>query len=142
MESRSFYEEYSGDFNDSSTWCLFNMEGQKCLIGGDGCEGSMELIMRTYDREFMKMDVFAVLHHGWNTRNDFTDHCACKTVLHTKKGGYQPQRVAVNEYLRAHSEEWLEWEDGVKVLEFPYAVGTAKCLPRRNWIYHEGKVRP
>lgn len=127
------YVDYSGDLNDSSTWCLFTIEGQKCLLGGDGCEGGMDLILRLYDKEFLTLDVFSVLHHGWNTRDDFTDYCTFKTVLHTRKGGYLPQRLKQNQYLNEHCEEWLEWEDGTKILEFPYVKGNAKTLPKVVW---------
>lgn len=127
------YLEYSGDLNDSSTWCMFTIEGQKCLLAGDGCEGGMNLILKLYDREYLRLDVFSVLHHGWNTRKDFTDYCTFRTVLHTRKGGFLPQRLEQNQYLYQSCQEWLEWEDGTKVLTFPYEIGTAKTMPLVQW---------
>ena len=112
---------------------MFTIEGQKCLLGGDGCEGGMDLILKLYERSYLKLDVFSVLHHGWNTRKDFTDYCTFKTVLHTRKGGFLPQRLEQNTYLHQVCEEWLEWEDGSKVLTFPYTSGTAQTLPKVDW---------
>lgn len=119
-------KDYSGDFNDSSTWCLFNIEGQKCLLGGDGDSGGIDFILRAYEPEDMHLDVFTLLHHGHNTRDRFTDFCMVKTVLDTSTGRLPEYRTKENEYLKSISNEWISWKDGTKVLEFPYEVGNYK----------------
>lgn len=133
-------EQYSGDLNDSSTWYLFNIEGQKVLIGGDGEIGGMKKIMEIYDRDFMKLDMFSVLHHTLNTWDEFTDFCTVTTVLGTRRGEPQHNRAA-NEHLKAVSKEWLRTDDGTKVLTFPYVIGEAKCQTPFEWIYHKGRER-
>ena len=134
-------EQYSGDINDSSTWLMFTIEGQKCLIGGDGEIGGMRAIMDIYDREYMKLDMFSVLHHTINTWDEFTDYCTVKTVLGTKRGEPAHNRAA-NEHLKEVTKEWLRTDDGTRVLVFPYEVGSSKCLPHFEWIYHKDRVRP
>lgn len=134
-------EEYSGDLNDSSTWYLFTIEGQKVLSGGDGEIGGMQKIMDIYDQDFMKLDLFSVLHHTLNTWDEFTDYCTVKTVLGTKRG--EPvHRKDANQHLKDVSEEWLRTDDGTRVLTFPYQVGTSECRPHFEWIYHKDRQRP
>ena len=60
-------ENYSGDFNDSSTWLVFEIDGQTCLFGGDGEDGGMRNMMRTYGKDYMNFDIFQALHHSNNT---------------------------------------------------------------------------
>ena len=134
-------EQYSGDLNDSSTWYLFTIEGQRVLIGGDGEVGDMRKIMEIYGKEYMKFDMFSVLHHTLNTWNEFTDYCEVKTVLGTKRG--EPlHNQAANQYLLEQTQEWLRTDDGTRVLSFPYKEGTSECKPHFEWKYHEGRVRP
>jgi len=109
------FEEYSGDFNDSSTWCMVTIDGQKCLFGGDGDKGGMRFIMDTYDKEYMTVDFFTLLHHGHNTRDFFTDFCTVRTVLVTARGELPAYRVQMNQHLKDVSKEWITWEDGTKV---------------------------
>ena len=118
--------DYTGDFNDSSTWCLFTIEGQKCLFGGDGDKGGICFVLDTYDSEDMTFDMMTLLHHGHNTRDIFTDFCSVKTVLDTSGGRIPEHRMKENEHLKASSSEWISWEDGEKIMEFPYVVGTYK----------------
>ncbi|MDR1891423.1 MAG: hypothetical protein LBQ48_00180 [Oscillospiraceae bacterium] len=133
---------YSGDFNDSSTWCMFTVEGQKCLFCGDGEKGGMRFIMDTYDREYLNVDVFTLMHHGFNTRIDFTDYCTVKTALFTVKDRTPLNKEKQNEHLRQSVQEYLTWGGGTKILTFPYTVGSYECLPATEWIYHEGLKRP
>ncbi|MBQ9392974.1 MAG: hypothetical protein IJU18_03155 [Oscillospiraceae bacterium] len=132
----------SGDLNDTSTWLLVTVEGQTLLLGGDGDKGGIKLIMENYTPEFMTLDMMTLLHHGWNTRDEFTDFCRVKTVLFTCYRSGPPGKRAQNEYLRSKAEECLPWGDGTKVLTFPYRVGEAVCLPRQEWKYNEGETRP
>ena len=117
-------EEYSGDINDSSTWVMFTIEGQKCLFCGDGESGSQRAVMRHYDEAYLELDVFTLPHHGHHTRDEFTDYIKVKTVLATVKEQVPAHRMAQNERLKKKANEWLVWGDGTKVLTFPYKVGT------------------
>jgi beta-lactamase superfamily II metal-dependent hydrolase len=122
------FKHYAPDLNDSSTWCMFQVEGQKCLFGGDGDRGGMKFIMCAYDQEYMDVDIFTLLHHGHNTRDFFTDFCKVKTTLvtHTaaQNGILPASREKENAYLKANSKEWYSWLDGTKVLTFPYEIGS------------------
>jgi len=135
---------YAYDFNDSSTWCMVNIEGQKVLMTGDGDDGCFNTIMRAYNSEDFKADVFTVPHHALNVRNSLTDFCKPATVLYTtwKTEDYHHtdyyKRVEENEYLKNISKEWYTWANGTVVLSFPYKVGTAKVLPKTAWIYDNG----
>ena len=122
--------DYTGDFNDSSTWCLFNIEGQKCLLGGDGDRAGIEFIMDAYEKEDMKFDVFTLLHHGHNTRDRFTDFCDVKTVLDTSNGKLPGYRTDQNNHLKEVTKEWISWADGTKILTFPYEVGKSEKLKK------------
>lgn len=135
-------EQYSGEFNDSSTWCMLRVEGQKCLLGGDGDKGGMLFMMMTYDRSFLEVEVASLLHHGWNTRDLFTEFCVPKTMLVTTHSDLPKLRCKENERLKMLVEEWLPWGDGTKVLTFPYQVGEYEKLSNFEWIYHKGKERP
>jgi len=131
----------SGDINDGSTWCMFTIEGQKCLLGGDGDIGGMENIMAAYAEGFLDVDVFSLLHHGHNTRNNFTDFCKIQTVLVTRRS--EPDvRIEENQYLKGKVKEWLLMGEGTRILTFPYQAGESECLPHKEWIYHKDKERP
>ena len=137
-------QDYEADYNDSSTWFLFTIEGQKILISGDGDIGSMKVIMDTYDKEFLKVDMMTLPHHGFNTWDEFTDYCTVGTLLVTARGSerFPERRNAANDYLRSQVEEWVPgWGDGSLIFTFPYEKGSYETLPNREWIYHEGKER-
>lgn len=121
--------DYSGDFNDSSTWCMFTIEGQKCLLGGDGDTGGIKFVLEAYEADDMKLDILSLLHHGHNTRDVFTDFCSVKTVLDTSGGKLPEYRMKENEYLKASSKEWISWKDGTKTLSFPYETGNYTTQP-------------
>ena len=135
---------YAGDFNDSSTWCMVNIDGQKVLLTGDGDDGGMNAITRAYDAEDFKVDVFSVPHHALNVRNSFTDFCKPITVLYTtwKTEDFSEhdyyKRVEENKYLKEAATEWYTWAKGTVVLTFPYKVGEAVVLPETAWIYDNG----
>ena len=135
------YKDSTGDLNDTSTWLLFNIEGQKVLLAGDGDKGGMKLLMDNYTSDFMTVDVMSLLHHGWNTRNFFTDYCRVKTMLFTCHSIVPPYRAAETEYLKSKVREWFPWGDGTKKLVFPYHVGEAVCMPPFEWEEHQGEVR-
>ena len=129
-------EAYSGDVNDSSSWAMFVIEGQKVLLGGDGDVGGMEKIMQIYPGEYLDSDVFSTLHHCHNTTDKFTDYFKKKTVLVTCKT--EPQmHPAENGHLRDVAEEWFIYGDGTRILSFPYEVGQSQVLAHNTWKYHQ-----
>lgn len=129
------------DFNDSSTWCMFLIEGQKCLLGGDGGKGAMDVIMAAYNREYFHLDMFATLHHCLNTYNTFTDFCTTKTALFTR-ASVPRTYVEENQYLIEHSLEWFTRAEGPRKLIFPYKPGSSEILPHFEWIYNMGEEKP
>ena len=119
------YENYSGDFNDSSTWCMFHVEGQKALFGGDGDKGGFRMMMDIYDKCYFEVELFSLLHHGHNTRDFITDYCVVQTVLDTGFTDELPSyRAKENAHLRDVTKEWISKRDGAKVLTFPYEIET------------------
>jgi len=134
-------EDYPGDFNDSSTWYMVHIDGQKVLFTGDGDVGSMDVIMKAYDDKYFDMDVLTLPHHGFNTSFDFVNFVKVRTVLATVRDKLPRMRKEQNAYFMKNVEEWLSWGDGTKVLEFPYKVGQYRSLPNMDWIYHEGQER-
>lgn len=135
-------EMFAEDLNDSSTWCMYTIEGQKALLAGDAERGGMRKVMAAYDSDYLDIDIFSLLHHGFNTRNDFTDYTKVKTVLVTVRDRTPKRRTEQNAYLKERVQEWIMWGDGTKVFTFPYEVGCYECLPNFEWKYCEGKVRP
>lgn len=144
-------DNYSGDFNDSSTWLLYTIEGQKFLVCGDADIGSIKAVMRTYASSYFNLDLFAVFHHGIYMYDYFTDYCTLKTVLYTnyRCGSLYASGANAHEeentHLIASAEEAIAWGKGTVVLSFPYEVGSAKIMSAINWIYHPEEhtyVRP
>lgn len=136
------------DLNDSSLWTMFNMDGQKFLLAGDADKGSMRVVMKTYSQEYMKLDVYASFHHNLNNWMPFMEYCEIKTTLFTTSGTESQNKAAgeinsvgSNAYLKETSVDYYSWEDGGKVLTFPYELGTAKSLPIQDWKYHEVRDR-
>lgn len=126
-------QEFYTDINETSTWCMVHVEGQKVMMVGDASRGSMSNVLKVYRPPYLSMDVMTAMHHGSDTWNDFTDFSSVKTVL-------IPRHVFVeseaNLYLKDKAEEVMIYGDGSKVLSFPYQVGTAVTLPHMEWIYH------
>ena len=142
-------EDYANmDLNDSSMWTMFHIDKQKFMLSGDADKGSMSIVMRTYPKEYFAMDIYASFHHNLNNWLPFLELCTVKTTLFTTSGT-EPQNKAAGEINGAGANAWLmknsldyySWEDGGKVLTFPYKVGTAKSLPMQEWIYHASRER-
>lgn len=134
-------ESVTGDINDASTLFMVNIEGQKCFLTGDADRGCMNTLMATYDREYLNVDVMTLMHHGFNTRDDFTDYCKVKTLLLTARDILPVSRANENDYLKENVEEYFSWGDGTKVLTFPYTVGSYETMPKMKWIYHDEAER-
>lgn len=133
-------KNYCGGINDSSTWCMFTIEGQKVLFTGDGDEGGMKAIMEHYPKEYLDVDIMTLMHHGFNTQNAFTDFCKVKSLLVTTKHDLPVRKADENTYLKSQVEEYYDWADGTKILIFPYTHGSYQSLPNFDWIYNEGEL--
>lgn len=135
-------EDYPGDFNDSSTWCMVTIEGQKVLFSGDGDIGAMEVLMKTYDSSYFHLNLMTLMHHGFNTYDKFTDYIKVETVLATARDKLPVCRTRQNAYFKEKVKEWFAWGEGTRVFTFPYRAGESRLLPHFDWKYHQGKTRP
>ena len=146
MEQLPESSYYSNDFNDTSTWLMHHIEGQRILIAGDTYHTGIRVAMQMYDEKYFDLDVYAVFHHGINVVDEFTDYCTYKTVLYTAfrtASIWEPSRttlanVAQNEKLRQSCEEYVSHGDGTVVLTFPYKVGEYKIMEPCDWRYDGG----
>lgn len=59
----------SDGFNETSTWLMFTIEGEKILIAGDAGRVAMSYVTSAYDSIYIKADVLSAFHHGVNTYN-------------------------------------------------------------------------
>ena len=133
--------DIAGDYNDASTWLMYNMEGQKFLLAGDAADASSKTVMEMYDSDYFDLDLYCVFHHGINVYNYFTDYIKAKTILYTnyRCGSMYTtgthSRPEENDYLMSIADEILAFGDGTKILTFPYEIGTAVTMPETQWIY-------
>jgi len=138
---------YSNDFNDTSTWMMHHIEGQRFLHAGDTHHTGMRIATYMFDESYFDLDVMAVFHHGINVWDYWTDFCTLKTVLYTSfrtASIWEPSRaelarVEENEHLRQSCEEYLSHGEGTVVLTFPYKVGSAEIMESSDWRYNNGK---
>lgn len=144
---REKWHGWRKNLNEMSAWYMFTIEGQKFLNSGDADLGSMRTIMENFDKEYLKMELMAVQHHGVNVYKEFSDYIQVKTVIYPYRGMFGPFKEGQdwpgswqasfyrNEYLHTTVEEKMSYGDGTKILTFPYEVGTAVSLEPRNDIY-------
>jgi len=132
----------TADVNDLSAWFMTTIDGQRFMIGGDSGKLGTKTIMRHYDREYFKFDVFAALHHGIIVYDTFTDYCDVQTLLYTSwrsgsiwTDGTWKAAEAENARLRASVEEYYDHGKGSVVLTFPYVKGTAEIMESFKWQY-------
>ncbi len=138
-------EDYCNGFNDSSTWLLYTIEGQKFLHAADAGRGSIEVVKSTYNQELFDFDIMASFHHGQNIYETYVDYFKYKTVLYTTfLIGSQTANwhTEDNKRMQENALECMSWGDGGKILTFPYQIGTAQSLPMREWIYHPDREKP
>lgn len=86
MEVMFTQEQLSGytDFNEASSWCMFTIGIEKILMGADAGKISMGAVKDMYSANYLYSDVFAGLHHGINTWNEFTNYCKTNTIANGK----------------------------------------------------------
>ena len=139
-------EDYENDnFNDSSSWFLFTIDGQRFLDAGDASEGGISVIKRTYNQEYFDLDMLSVFHHGQNVYDSYVNYFDYDLAIYpTFVIGSQTAdwQTKENETVQKNAKECISWGDGTKILTFPYELGTAKSMPMRDWIYDPGRKTP
>lgn len=127
-------DRYVSNLNTSSTWLMYNIEGQKFLLCGDTELVNMRDCARIYDKNYWNVDIMNVHHHGLNLYTDDLGYFKAKTMLYSTWGTYSiywRPKVTLEQNLtiqREHCEEYMSYMDGGKRLTFPYEVGTAEDL--------------
>ena len=146
-------KNYQQNFNDSSTWLMYHIDGQKALLGGDGDYAGMKTIMNNFNSEYFTLDFFQNLHHSYNVYDYWTDFCPKMTTvfvpIYDPVGYWVPTvaggtRLMSEEFVNANkkiiekAEEAYTGEGGTLVMTFPYVVGTAERLEPSGWEHHNG----
>lgn len=140
-QEQLLFKDYGDGFNESSTWNLFNIDGQKVLLAGDSGPAGMVKMIECYSQEYMTVNMFSALHHGYNNRVDFSEHLTATDVLiYTERRNLTAGTA--REVLNGKAKEIHSYEFGTMVYTFPYAEGTAETLGNNQWLYHPGQVRP
>jgi len=131
------------DVNDTSTCFIHIIEGQRIMLGGDLGKAGTKIMMKHFDQEYFKFDVFSVLHHGINVYDYFTDYCDIKTLLYTSwrsgsiwTDGTWKEAAQENIRLKNSVEEYYHHGDGSVVLTFPYELGEAEIAEPFDWRYN------
>lgn len=136
-QDQMLFDQHLFNYNDTSTWLMYNIEGQKFLLAGDADLGGIQQVMRIYDKSYFEVDIMAVFHHGINVYDVFTDFITYKTAVYptidtdgpTVGVGSAYIRPEQNKKLRDKALEQFSWGDGPKVMTFPYKVGSVESLP-------------
>lgn len=146
-------KNYQQNFNDSSTWLMYHIDGQKALLGGDGDYAGMKTIMNNYNSEYFTLDFFQNLHHSYNVYDYWTDFCPKMTTVFvpiydpvgywvpTVAGGTRAtseEFVNANKKIIERAEDAYTGEGGTLVMTFPYVPGTAERLEPCKWEHHGG----
>lgn len=136
------------DLNDSSTWLMHHIDGQKFLSTGDSNYASQYTAIFLLDQSYFDVDLVATPHHAINMYDEFVDYCKADTLLYTSfragsiwKDGTWKEALAVNERMREAVKEYYHYGDGTVVFTFPYTTGAAKLQPSFDWMYHGGNVK-
>ena len=128
------YNQYRGtDFNDTSTWLMTHVDGQKILFGGDASKDATRMATLLYDETYLSMDIFLPFHHGINVYDELTQLCTYDVVLYPafRPGSIWDTRddlaaVGPNNRLQEKAKEVFHHGDGSITLTFPYQIGTAE----------------
>lgn len=120
------------DLNETSTMFIVNMDGQKAYIQGDAETADQHIVMNSFRRDYLGIDVYQVSHHGYNTLTEFVDYVSyistCIDPSHflvdaVCESGATP-------YLIEHSKEFYYQGkgNGTIRMSFPYTVGNMEVL--------------
>lgn len=138
-QEQILFDDYEDGFNESSTWLMYTIEGQKVLIGGDSGPAGMKVMMEAYSKEYLTMNFYSALHHGYNVRADFSNYITFDTIMYT-----EPIVVSSgsNAILLDKAKEAYSFEKGTMIYTFPYTLGTVECTGNNLWLYNTGEIRP
>ena len=141
------------DLNDSSTWLLFTIEGQKFLVAGDAATGSIDVTLSTYSQDMFALDVLATPHHGQNIYDNFVDVVTCDTVLYstfvTESQLSSVHQKTQNDKLKAKTRnngtDYYSWGQGMIQVEFENGDRTISKFDKKtdaDWKYFSGRTEP
>ena len=121
------------DFNTSSVWLMYHIEGQKFLLAGDATIHSMRLMDQTFDQSYFDVDIMNMHHHAANLYVDKLNYFTCETLLYSTACCYSiywSNEVKENNLRiqKEFCEEYMSYADGGKKLTFPYTVGSYETL--------------
>jgi L-ascorbate metabolism protein UlaG (beta-lactamase superfamily) len=130
-------EEYTGNYNSSCTWLMFNIEGQKFLNAGDAEIVNMRHVDAMMEESYMDVDMMNVHHHGVNIYLDNLNYYNCETLLYSgwcTYTVYYPQEIrdGMLKMQDEYCEEYMSYVNGSIVMTFPYTVGSYEVLPTRR----------
>lgn len=128
------YNQYRGtDFNDTSTWLMCHIEGQRMLFGGDAGGDATNTAIAMFDKDYLDMDIFLPFHHGINVYDRLTEISTYDVLLYSsfRAGSLWDSRadlaaVPQNDRLKAKAKEVFHHGNGTVTLTFPYKIGTAE----------------
>lgn len=124
---------YVDNLNVSSTWLMYNIEGQKFLLCGDTEEPNMKQVSEMYDPSYMDVDVMNNHHHSLNLFTENPGYFQAETLLYSTWGIYSiywpKATLDLNLTIqREHCEEYVSYIDGGVKLTFPYTIGSYEII--------------
>jgi len=136
------------DLNDSSTWLMHHIEGQRFLCTGDSNYSAQNTATALLDKSYFDLDIYATPHHAINMYDDFASVLEIDTLLYTSflagsiwQDGTWREAKTANENIKKQVKEYYHYGDGTIILTFPYTLGSAEKLPAQDWKYDNGVNR-
>jgi beta-lactamase superfamily II metal-dependent hydrolase len=137
-------KSYGKVFNDTSTWMMLNIEGQKVLMPGDADAQTQSSVVSIYSKEYLTVDILQAFHHGYNVYTAVSDRFSFKTVIYpfftSEFDNWRDEIKEGNQLVRETATEYFSHEDGTKVLTFPYVIGSVQTEPAQTWSHHPGRT--
>ena len=134
---------YGKVFNDTSTWMMLNIDGQKVLMPGDADAQTQSTVASIYSSEYLTVDILQAFHHGYNVYDAVSDKFGFKTVIYpfytTEFEGWRAEIKEGNQLVRETAVEYFSHAEGTKVLTFPYVVGSVQTEPTQTWSHHPNR---
>ncbi len=131
---------YAKVFNDTSTWMMLNIEGQKVLMPGDADALTQSVVVDMYSKEYLSVDILQAFHHGYNVYDAVSDHFSFKTVIYpffaTENERWRSEIKEGNQLVQEAATEYFSHAEGTKVLTFPYEIGSVETEPLQTWSHH------
>ena len=86
----------STDFNDTSTVLRITFDGAVMLLLGDASGGAEKILVKNYDKTFLKSDILQVAHHGWNNLSSLYNAVKPTISLYPQSSGGAEQGLSGN----------------------------------------------